>query len=160
MEKIIEKLIEQKQSITCAESCTGGLIADEIVRHSGVSSIFSGSIVSYSNEIKQKYLGVKEQTLIDHGAVSKECVYEMLDGVMKMFDSDFAIAVSGVAGPEGGSLKKPVGTIIIGVKNRQKESIIKRFQIEGDRNLIRQTSVKRAFELLEEIFFEKSRKNS
>lgn len=153
MNDTIEKLIEQNQSITCAESCTGGLIADEIVKHSGASSIFSGSIVSYSNEIKQKYLGVKEQTLIDHGAVSKECVSQMLEGVIQMFDSDFAIAVSGVAGPDGGSLEKPVGTIIIGVKKRGKGTIINRLQLKGDRNSIREESVKLAFKLLEKSFF-------
>jgi nicotinamide-nucleotide amidase len=159
---VIKKLIETNQSITCAESCTGGLIASEITKYSGVSSIFKGSIVSYSNDIKMKLLGVKENTLKNYGAVSAQCVSEMLDGVMDIFDSDFAIAVSGIAGPDGGSSDKPVGTVIIGVKNRVFGSKIKRFRLKGDRNFIQQSAVKSAFEMLlkenENFFLKKNEK--
>jgi nicotinamide-nucleotide amidase len=147
---IVNRLIEIDKSITTAESCTGGLIASEITKHSGVSSIYHGSIVSYSNEIKHQLLGVKEETLQRFGAVSKECVKEMLDGAMKSFNSDFAIAVSGIAGPTGGTLNKPVGTVIIGVKNSSNKVILRKLNLKGDRIYIQQSSKYWAFKLLVE----------
>ena len=145
---IVNRLIETNQTITTAESCTGGLIASEFTKHSGVSSIYHGSIVSYSNEIKHRLLGVKEETLERFGAVSKECVSQMLSGVERNFDSDFSIAVSGIAGPTGGTLNKPVGTVIIGVKNRTNEVIIKKLNLKGDRRYIQQSAKYWALKLL------------
>jgi len=154
---IVNRLIEINKTISTAESCTGGLIASELTKHSGVSSIYHGSIVSYSNDIKHKLLGVKEKTLEKYGAVSKECVDEMLSGIERNFDSDFSIAVSGIAGPSGGTLNKPVGTVIIGVKNRANEVIIKKLHLKGDRRYIQQSSKYWALKLLVEqnrkIFF-------
>jgi nicotinamide-nucleotide amidase len=115
-EKIIEKLTLEKQTITFAESCTGGRIAAEFTAVSGASNILQGSVVTYSNEIKHRWLGVSMETLENHGAVSRACVNEMLDGVQKLAESDYAIAVSGIAGPTGGTEFKPVGTIYIGLK--------------------------------------------
>ena len=108
-------LREQKKTITVAESCTGGLIASLITKVSGSSDIFNGSIVTYSNKIKNQELDVKNETLESFGAVSIEVVSEMLDGEIKKFEADFAIAISGIAGPNGGTLRKPVGTVIIGI---------------------------------------------
>ena len=104
-----------KQTITTAESCTGGLVASMITKISGSSDIFNGSIITYSNKIKNQELNVKNETLENYGAVSCEVVNEMLDGVIKKFEADFAIAISGIAGPNGGTLRKPVGTVIIGI---------------------------------------------
>ena len=112
---IIEILKEKNETITFAESCTGGRIASEFTAISGASSVLNGSVVSYANEIKSQWLGVGEQTLIKYGAVSSECVEEMLRGVVKMADANHAIAVSGIAGPTGGTEEKPVGTVYIGV---------------------------------------------
>lgn len=154
---IAQRLIETNKTITFAESCTGGLIASELVKNSGVSSIFKGSIVSYANEVKSGLVGVKEETLEKFGAVSKECVSEMLSGVTKEFDSDFAIAVSGVAGPDGGTKEKPVGTVIIGAKSRDLGVIIKRLSLHGDRVYIQKSSFLWALKLLlecdEKLFF-------
>ncbi len=154
---IAQKLIETNHTITIAESCTGGLIASELTKNSGVSSIFKGSIVSYANEVKSTLLGVKEETLEKFGAVSEQTVNEMLSGVMQKFDSDFSLAVSGVAGPDGGSDEKPVGTVYVGAKNRQNEPIIKRLTLVGDRIYIQQSSVYWALKLLvesdEKLFF-------
>ena len=107
-------LREQKQSITTAESCTGGLIAHLITKIPNSSDIFNGAIVSYSNKIKNQELNVQNITLENYGAVSCEVVSEMLDGSINKFDANYAIAVSGIAGPGGGSLNKPVGTVVIG----------------------------------------------
>jgi nicotinamide-nucleotide amidase len=143
-------LIDKGITITTAESCTGGLLASYIVSHSGVSSIYSGSIISYSNEIKHRLLGVSEDTLSNFGAVSKECVKEMCDGAMRIFNSDIAIGVSGVAGPNGGTKFNPIGSVVIGIKFKDIYEI-RRYSFSGDREGIQQESKCRAFELLKEM---------
>ena len=156
---LCRRLVEGDMKITTAESCTGGMLASEIVKNSGVSSIFDGGVVTYSNEMKHKLLGVREATLHRYGAVSQECVQEMLKGVMEKFDADFSLAVSGIAGPSGGTRQKPVGTVYVGAKCRGKETIIKRLALKGDRTYIREQSVFWAFRLLaetnREFFFKK-----
>ncbi len=114
LEEIIGVLLkEKKQSISTAESCTGGYISHLITSIPGSSEYFKGSVVAYSNEIKKKVLNVHPQLLAEFGAVSKEVVIEMAQGVKKLFQTDYAIATSGVAGPDGGSKEKPVGTVWI-----------------------------------------------
>ena len=115
-----ELLRTQKQSVSTAESCTGGYIAHLITSVAGSSDYFKGSVVAYANEIKQQLLGVKEKSLIDHGAVSESVVIEMADGVRKKFNADYAIATSGVAGPGGGTEEKPVGTTWIAIATPDK----------------------------------------
>jgi nicotinamide-nucleotide amidase len=123
----------KKQSITTAESCTGGLIAYLITKIPNSSDIFNGSLVSYSNNIKNKELNVENNTLENYGAVSMEVVSQMLDGSAKKFDADYAIAVSGIAGPGGGSLNKPVGTVVIGCIGPLKVKEIDIYHFEGTR---------------------------
>jgi len=115
IENIIEYLKAQNRTISFAESCTGGRIASAFTAVSGASAILNGSCITYSNEIKQRWLGVREKTLIEYGAVSSECVEEMLVGIKEMASSDYAIAVSGIAGPTGGTEEKPIGTVYIGL---------------------------------------------
>src|SRR5690606_6929153 len=110
-------LRENHLTITTAESCTGGLVASMITKISGSSDVFNGSIVTYSNKIKNQELGVLKSTLKDFGAVSKEVVSEMLNGVIKKFDASYGIAISGVAGPNGGTKNKPVGMVVIGISD-------------------------------------------
>ena len=104
-----------KHTITSAESCTGGLVASMITKIAGSSDIFNGSIVTYSNKIKNQELKVKNETLDNFGAVSCEVVSEMLDGVISKFDANYAIAISGIAGPTGETKNKPIGTVVIGI---------------------------------------------
>ena len=144
---IINTLKEKHQTITFAESCTGGRIASEFTSISGASSVLNGSVISYANEIKSQWLGVKEQTLIEHGAVSKECVEEMLTGILKMASADYAIAVSGIAGPTGGTAEKPVGTVYIGIKNNQ-HSIVQRHLFKGNREAVQEQAKSVAISLL------------
>jgi len=121
LEEVVGKLLKEKsQSLSTAESCTGGYIAHLVTGISGSSDYFTGSVVAYSNKIKTGVLGVKEQTLIDHGAVSEQCVIEMASGIKSKFNTDYAIAVSGVAGPTGGSPEKPVGTVWIAIAGPDK----------------------------------------
>ena len=144
---IINILTERNQTITFAESCTGGRIASAFTAISGASSILGGSCVTYSNEIKSKWLGVSEKILINHGAVSKECVAEMLKGIVKFADANYAIAVSGIAGPTGGTVEKPVGTIYIGILN-QTDTIIEKYLFKGDRDSIQIQATETAIALL------------
>ena len=122
-----------KQTITTAESCTDGLVASMITKISGSSDIFNGSIITYSNKIKNQELNVKNETLENYGAVSCEVVNEMLDGVIKKFDANFAIAISGIAGPNGATNNKPVGTVVIGLSDSNNHKIVTIYNFSGSR---------------------------
>jgi len=107
-------------TLSTAESCTGGYIAHLITQHPGCSSVYWGGAVAYAYELKESILGVKDQTLNTFGAVSEETVTEMAEGAIKQFKTDYSIAVSGIAGPDGGTADKPVGTVWIAVSNKNK----------------------------------------
>ena len=113
-------LLKNNQTISTAESCTGGAIAALITSVPGASGYFEGSVVSYSYGVKQSLLGVKPDTLLTYGAVSEQTVIEMLNGVLSQLKTDFAIAVSGILGPDGGTKDKPVGTVWVAVGNKEK----------------------------------------
>jgi nicotinamide-nucleotide amidase len=126
LEKVIlNKMAAKGLTLSLAESCTGGYISHLITQHAGSSDVFLGGAVSYSNGLKQKLLGVKASTLEKYGAVSGETVTEMVEGALANFGSDYAIAVTGIAGPGGGSDAKPVGTVWIGVATAGKTQIKK-----------------------------------
>jgi len=153
---IIKLLHHRHQTITFAESCTGGQIVAEFTAIPGVSAVLDGSVVSYANHIKEQWLGVRAETLDRHGAVSAECVDEMLTGVLKMAGADCAIAVSGIAGPTGGTPDKPVGTVYIGVQTPEHKAIWHNL-FEGDRAAVQRQSVLFAIEKMDE--FLKNEKN-
>jgi nicotinamide-nucleotide amidase len=160
IEHIISSLEKENKTVSIAESCTGGEIASMITSMTGSSSIFAGSIVSYSNDIKKSWLGVQNDTLEKFGAVSELCIREMLEGVLNASKSDFAMATSGVAGPMGGSKEKPVGTVFVGARSKNGEVIVERLLLQGDRNYIQKQSAYHALQLLlrvgKNIFFKKS----
>jgi len=145
--KIIEHLTYTKESISFAESCTGGRIATAFTSISGASAILGGSCITYSNEIKHLWLGVKEETLVEYGAVSKECVEEMLLGIKKMARSDYAIAVSGIAGPSGGTDEKPVGLVYIGLSTPQ-SLYVEKYYFDGSREDVQNRATEVAIEML------------
>jgi len=116
VEKIIQQLTKDQQTISFAESCTGGRIAASFTAIPGASNILHGSCVTYSNDIKHLWLGVDNEVFEKFGAVSQACVTQMCEGIQKLAGSDYAIAVSGIAGPTGGTELKPVGTVYIGLK--------------------------------------------
>jgi nicotinamide-nucleotide amidase len=119
LEKAILDIMQSKNlSLSTAESCTGGYIAHLITQHPGCSAVYAGGAVAYSYELKESILGVQEHTLSTYGAVSEEAVVEMAAGAVKHFNTDYAVAVSGIAGPDGGTTDKPVGTVWIAVANR------------------------------------------
>jgi len=145
MIKLHELLRANKQTITAAESCTGGLVASMITKIAGSSNIFNGSIVTYSNKIKQQELNVKKNTLENFGAVSCEVVSEMLDGVLSKFEADFAIAISGIAGPTGKTEKKSVGTVVIGISNSKHDKIVTEYSFKGTREEVQIQASKQSF---------------
>ena len=126
LEKVIlNKMAAKGLTLSVAESCTGGYISHLITQHAGSSDVFLGGAVNYSDGLKQKLLGVKSSTLEKYGAVSGETVTEMAEGALANFNADYAIAVTGIAGPGGGSDAKPVGTVWIGVATVGKTQIKK-----------------------------------
>ena len=133
LEKVILDLMESKGlSLSTAESCTGGYISHLITQQSGSSKVFFGGAVCYSNQLKMDMLGVSEKTLRDFGAVSEETVIEMANGAKSKYKSDYSISVSGIAGPNGGSTEKPVGTVYIAVSGKTK-TICKKFSFGNKR---------------------------
>jgi nicotinamide-nucleotide amidase len=135
IEEVMGDLLRQKRyTVSTAESCTGGNIARMITSIPGSSDYFTGSVIAYDNKVKVVVLGVNETTIKEFGAVSKEVVVEMAEGARKLFNTDFAVATSGIAGPEGGSLEKPAGTVWIAVASGNKTSAVK--EVFGyDRNI-------------------------
>lgn len=128
-------LTERGETLATAESCTGGNIAHEITRVAGSSVYFKGSVVAYSNEVKIRVLNVSSETLSGFGAVSRETVLQMVSGVQRLLSSDCAIATSGIAGPGGGSVEKPIGTVWIAVRYGER-SEAECFCFEGDREQV------------------------
>jgi nicotinamide-nucleotide amidase len=137
LEEFIGKLlIEKNKTLATAESCTGGYIAHLITSVAGSSKYFLGSVVSYANEVKENLLSVHKKTIEEHGAVSEETVREMAKNILLKINSDYAIAVSGIMGPDGGTAEKPVGTVWIGVGNKEKiETKKMNFRFDRRRNI-------------------------
>jgi nicotinamide-nucleotide amidase len=126
MEALLGQLLrDQHLTIATAESCTGGLIAHQLSTVPGASAYLKGSVVCYSNEIKEEVLGVNNSTLVQHGAVSEQVVTEMVKGALRLLKPNIALAVSGIMGPEGGSAEKPVGTVYVAVSNGQRTTTYK-----------------------------------
>jgi PncC family amidohydrolase len=111
--EVLRLLAECRQTLALAESCTGGCLAHRLTNVPGASAVFLGGVVAYSNAVKQKFLGVRGETLRRHGAVSEAVAREMALGARRKFGSDFALAVTGIAGPTGGTRHKSVGTVFV-----------------------------------------------
>ncbi len=148
LEYIAQELTARKQTITCAESCTGGLLAAALTEIPGSSAFFDRSFVTYSNQAKKQLLNVNEATLRQYGAVSEETVREMALGALIATKNDFALSISGIAGPDGGSEDKPVGTVWFGFATKQR-IWAKQHRFNGDRAQIRQQAVQYALAILE-----------
>ena len=150
IEDISKLLIQHKLTLCTAESCTGGMIAAAITDLPGASQLFSGSIIAYRNEVKEELLGVDKVLLETVGAVSADCVEQMVAGVCDRFTANAGIAVSGIAGPTGGTVEKPVGLIYVAVQVNG-EHIVKQFNFNGNRQMIRERTVAKALLLLREL---------
>ncbi|MGI5875065.1 MAG: CinA family protein [Bacillota bacterium] len=149
VEDIVRKLIAKGVTVAAAESCTGGKIAAAVTDVAGASAIFGYGLVTYSNEAKVKLLGVSEKTLLEHGAVSEETAREMAAGLSRVSGADAAVAVTGIAGPGGGTAAKPVGLVYIGLAVGG-EIDVKKNLFSGDRGEIRRQTVETALALIAE----------
>lgn len=149
-ELLAHRLSLNHRTMCCAESCTGGLIGAAMTDMSGSSEYFLGSAVTYSNEAKVKLLGVRGQTLIDHGAVSEETAREMALGAAKLYGADYSVAVTGIAGPGGATDTKPVGLVYIAVSDGSRV-VVSKNNFEGGRQQVRESTVKEACGLLKDF---------
>lgn len=155
-EVVVRGLCERGLTIATAESCTGGLLGKRITDISGSSSCYLGGAITYSNEMKMKMLGVGEQTLRDFGAVSAETAIEMARGVRELTGADIGISTTGVAGPDGGSEEKPVGTVYIGLSAEGLDKVIKpEMRNARSRQRVRNSTASRAFNLVRQEILEK-----
>ena len=124
-EKVVKRLKEEKLTLSFAESCTGGWLSKIITEISGASEIFMGGVCSYSNDVKQNVLGVKEETLKAYGAVSEQTAREMSEGVTKLMNTTVGVGVTGIAGPLSDNTQKKVGLIYISITHNKKTDVIK-----------------------------------
>lgn len=148
LEDTVVKLLQKHNLVlSTAESCTGGLLTGMIVNVSGASAVLGEGFITYSNEAKQKYLGVKQKTLEHYGAVSEETALEMALGLIQITGSDVSVAITGIAGPEGGTEEKPVGTVYISC-NVNNNARVKKYNFSGNRQKIRDYAVINALNFL------------
>ena len=145
--KLCTELKARSLTLTTAESCTGGMIGSTITSVAGSSSCYGYGFVTYANEAKSKLIGVKTETLNKFGAVSPETAKEMAEGALGVSGADIAIAVTGIAGPGGGTEEKPVGLVYISVASKWKETQIYKNLFDGNRDEVRQKTVIRALAL-------------
>lgn len=146
-EVLVESLAEKKYTIAAAESCTGGMFTGRLVNVPGASDVLNESFITYSNEAKMKYLGVKEETLNTVGAVSEETAVQMAEGAAKAADADVGVGITGLAGPGGATEDKKPGLVYIGVCVHGKTKV-KKYQLKGDRQKVRQVTVSRAMTMV------------
>ena len=147
---IIRLLTERKQTLALAESCTGGGIANRLTNVPGASAVLLAGLVTYSNAAKQKFLGVRAETLAAHGAVSEPTAREMAAGARRETGADFALSVTGIAGPGGGSEAKPVGTVFIGLAGPTGTPVLRQFN-PYDRETFKQATANQALEMLRRL---------
>ena len=154
LEKAVVDLLQANElTLTCAESCTGGLLSGRIINVPGVSETYKSGYITYSNKAKRRLLGVKKPTLQKYGAVSENVAEEMVRGAASAAKADVAVAVTGIAGPDGGTEEKPVGLVYIacGVKGKV---TVKKYQFSGNRAKVRESAVSAALTLLRECVLE------
>ena len=146
--KVLNKLVQQKIKISIAESCTGGLLSSKITSLKGSSKVFSLGVVVYSNQSKVKILKISKKIIKKYGAVSKQVCLAMLRNISKISKTKMSISITGVAGPTGGTKKKPVGLVYIGFKNGKKIKINKYLFKKNKRNYIQRAAANKSLKLI------------
>ncbi len=145
--RLQELAISRGITVATAESCTGGNIAHQITRQSGSSGYFQGGVVSYANEVKRRVLGVPQTIFDSPGAVSEPCARSMAEGVRTLMEANIAVSTTGIAGPDGGTARKPVGLVYIGLATTA-ETVVEEHLFPGDRAAVIEAATRRALELL------------
>ena len=147
LELVTDALLEAEATVATAESCTGGLVGKKLTEMPGSSAYVQGGVISYSNEVKHKVLGVPQEELDNYGAVSEEVAKSMAEGTRKLLGTTYGVSTTGIAGPGGGTATKPVGLVYIGVSGPN-GTVAYRNDFIGDRESIRQSTAERALYLL------------
>lgn len=156
-QEIIQFMTEHKLTLSAAESCTGGMFSARVINTPGASAVYEAGFVTYANKAKHKLIGVKKKTLKEYSAVSKETAKEMVKGTLKATGADYAVSITGIAGPGGGTVEKPVGLVYIGC-GRKHHIVVKQYHFSGDRTQIREASVENALLQLREVLAEDIKK--
>lgn len=146
-EAVVALLRAKKKTLAIAESCTGGMLSMRVTNVSGSSKVFEGGVISYSNDVKMRELGVPAAIIKKYGAVSEETARAMAEGARKKFGTDYTLAITGIAGPDGGTKEKPVGTVYIALASK-KETLVKLAHFGGERQIVRERSADAALEML------------
>ena len=148
IKKLVYKLIKKNINISCAESCTGGMLSSAITSISGSSKIFNLGLVTYSNQTKIKILKVPKKIIQKHGAVSMQCCLSMVNNLKKISKANICVSITGIAGPKGGTKEKPVGLVYIGIKKGNKIEINKCLFKTKNRISIQKATVKKVIDLI------------
>lgn len=151
---IVDFMKENNLTLGVAESCSGGMLSSRLIGIPGISDVYRAGLVTYSNEAKQSLLGVSKETLKLHGAVSEETAKEMVEGTLRVTGADYAVSITGIAGPGGGTKEKPVGLVYIACGNKDVITV-KRNLFDGDRQRVREASTETALQMLKEELFKK-----
>tara|TARA_A100001011_G_C14054999_1_gene733591 strand:+ start:313 stop:783 length:471 start_codon:yes stop_codon:yes gene_type:complete len=146
--KVVNLLKKKKLKLSVAESCTGGMLSSAITSVSGSSQIFSMGLVTYSNQSKNLLLNVPKKIIKQYGAVSIQCCFSMVNNLSKISNSNIAVSVTGIAGPKGGTKKKPVGLVFVGIKKNNNIKVNRYFFKNNSRFNIQKATVKKALELI------------
>ena len=147
-QKIVKLLKKKKLKVSFAESCTGGLLSSAITSVAGSSKVFNMGLVTYSNQSKNRLLKVPKQIIKKYGAVSIQCCFSMVNNLSKISKSNFAVSITGIAGPGGGTKQKPVGLVYIGIKRANKVKINRYLFKNKGRSNIQKAAVKKSLELI------------
>ena len=151
MKNLVKILTKKKLKIAFAESCTGGMLASEITSVSGASSVFGIGLVTYSNQAKITVLKVNKSIIQKYGAVSPQCCEAMVKNLSKISKAQINVSITGIAGPNGGTKKKPVGLVYIGVKKNNKIFITKNVFKEKSRKAIQKSTIKKTFKIIKSL---------
>ena len=151
MKNLVKILTKKKLKIAFAESCTGGMLASEITSVSGASKVFGIGLVTYSNQAKITVLKVNKSIIQKYGAVSPQCCEAMVKNLSKISKAQINVSITGIAGPNGGTKKKPVGLVYIGVKKNNKIFITKNVFKEKSRKAIQKSTIKKAFKIIKSL---------
>lgn len=150
---VADLLLANGLTVTCAESCTGGLLSARLINIPGISEVYKSGVITYSNKAKRRLLGVKKGVLQKHGAVSEKTAEEMAKGAALLYKADVAAAITGIAGPDGGTPEKPVGLVYIACHVKGKTTV-KKCNFSGSRNKIRESAVSAALALMRSCILE------
>jgi len=151
MKNLVKILTKKKLKIAFAESCTGGMLTSEITSVSGASKVFGIGLVTYSNQAKITVLKVNKNIIQKYGAVSAECCEAMVKNLSKISKAQINVSITGIAGPNGGTKKKPVGLVYIGVKKNNKILITKNVFKEKSRKAIQKSTIKKTFKIIKSL---------